>query len=74
MYKRLAKNLFRTRESLHDACKALDLNLAEVLPELMLVATCDWCGIWEKPKSMLEEADGTRYCKVCDEMHLYKYD
>lgn len=74
MYKKLAKVLYRTRTPLHEACQALDLDMQELQPEQMLVVTCDWCSIWEKPKNLTQEPDGTQYCGVCDEMHLYKYD
>ena len=74
MYKKLAKVLYRTRTPLHEACQVLDLDMQELKPEQMMVVTCDWCSIWEKAKNLEEEADGTRYCNVCAEMHLYKYN
>jgi hypothetical protein len=72
MYKRLARVLYRTRDTLHAACVALDINSEEIHPELMLVAACDNCSYWLKPKQMTLEPDGTLYCPACIEADYYE--
>lgn len=72
MYKRLAKALYRTRDTLHAACVALDIDSEELQPELMLVVACDNCSYWMKPKEMDTEADGTQYCPACVEADYYE--
>lgn len=66
MYKRLAKVLFRTRESLHSACAQLDINPEDLDPQLMLLLSCDNCGYWEKEINLTSDTDGTLYCSACD--------
>ena len=71
MYKRLARALYRTRDTLHYACVALDINSEELQPESMLVVACDNCSYWLKPKEMSVETDGTMYCPACIEADYY---
>lgn len=74
MYDNLVKALYKTRKSLHQACFELSVNGETINPEQLTVTACDWCGVWEKPKVMFPQPDGTVYCGICNEMHLYHYD
>lgn len=72
MYKRLAKALYRTRDTLQCACIALDIDSETLEPENMLVVPCDWCAYWLRPKEMYIEPDGTMYCPACIESIHYE--
>lgn len=73
-YPQLTHHLYRTRDSLYKACSILDINMESLDMEKMDLMACDWCSIWEYPKNMQKQKDGTMYCSICAEMHLYHYD
>lgn len=73
MYDKVSKALARTRESLHSACHQLGVIAENLDPKLLTVTSCDNCGYWDIPKNMLEEPDGTLYCKACVEIDYFRY-
>lgn len=63
----MAAALRRTRRTLVDVCKELDIDPASAHLQLLhkQVVPCDNCGLWDKPNTMHTEPDGTLYCKIC---------
>ena len=65
MYKRLAKQLDRTRKSLWELCEELDIDYNEVdmFSLEKYVSQCTHCDIWTvKP---IQDLDGNPICNVC---------
>ena len=67
MYKEIAAELKKTRKTFTRTCHELDIDPASVHLQLLHqhVQCCDNCGMWDIPKTMLVEPDGTLYCAIC---------
>lgn len=68
MYDNLAKVLRKSRSTLLEACKSLDIEPATVNVDKINLNCCDWCGFWDSKRIVLEEPDGSKYCTVCFEL------
>lgn len=67
-YKRLAKYLSRTRKTLFEACRELDIDIEYVDDHTLEqhVCECSHCGIWGTDH--LLDLDGFPLCKVCEKI------
>lgn len=68
MYKQLEINLSNTRKHLWQVC--LELGLDPKLIELakLELDQCSHCGIWLKPKKLVQDLDNNPICRYCKDL------
>ena len=57
------KSLYRTRKTLRDACRELNLVYEDTC--VGTIDTCSSCGIWVKVKELVPDEDKNPICKEC---------
>ena len=74
-YARLSRVLNRTRTSLTQACKQLEIDPSLIDIMLLDVYACDNCSYWCKSSQMDIDELGTMFCPACViEENYYAYE
>ena len=63
---RIEQALLKTRKSLREVCRELDLDVPE--KDDLLVDTCAHCGVWHKNYKLIEDLDGNYICSYCEDL------
>ena len=63
---RIEQGLLKTRKSLREVCRELDLDVPD-LGEL-LVAQCNHCNVWHRNYTLVEDLDGNNICTYCEDL------
>lgn len=63
---RIEQALLKTRKSLREVCRELDLDVPD--KDDLLVDTCAHCGVWHKNYKLIEDLDGNFICIYCEDL------
>lgn len=63
---RIEQALLKTRKSLREVCRELDLDVPD--KDELLIDTCAHCGVWNKNYKLIEDLDGNFICTYCENL------
>lgn len=66
MYKKLELALFKTRRTLYDTCVELGIDPEQIDPDLLLVAQCSHCSVWNR--ELITDLDDNPICRYCRDL------
>lgn len=66
MYKDLEAYLVRTRKTITQACKELGIDSREVDADMLLIAQCSHCSVWNK--NLITDLDQNPICVYCRDL------
>lgn len=61
---RIERALLKTRKSLQEVCRDLDLDVPDYGE--LLVDQCSHCSVWHKNYKLSEDLDGNLICEYCE--------